>query len=546
MKKKRAMVLVSGDPDSLQRGARELYKRLHEEIEAYGLEEEVSLSMLNDVGRQDVLPLVVIYPEAVVYGPVRPEEAHFLVEEHLFKGRVIEEKLAPVRELSGQIGWLRSRKGSLPAEQRIVLRRIGRIDPEDIEDYIVDEGYQALGKVLSEMTPAEVIDLIDQSGLQGRGGAGFPTGRKWRFVSGASGSPKYVICNADESEPGTFKDRLILEGDPHTTLEAMAIAAYAVGASEGYIYIRGEYPLAYHRLEKAIQQAHEKGLLGKHIFGTDFSFDIHVHAGAGAYICGEETALIESLEGKRGEPRSRPPYPPTHGLWGKPTLVNNVETLANIPQIVLYGPNWYRQFGTPGSPGTKVYTILGNVNMTGLIEVPMGITLREVINIYGKGMKAGSTFKLAQTGGSSGSIVPASLQDTPLDFASFRKAGVSLGSGALLICDQNTCVVDLAKVLMQFFRFESCGKCTPCRIGTQRSYEILDSIANGTGKLEDLDELRHLSDHMQVLSNCGLGQTAGVPVRDILNHYQAEVEAHIRLGVCPTGVCPMEGILVEA
>lgn len=540
MKTIRSMVLVSSDPLSVQLGAQELSQALQKEIEAFGLSDEITLATVSDFGRHDAVPMVVIYPEAVVYGPVRVEDAHHLVEEHLYKGRVVESLLAPVRELTGQIAWLRARKGTLPAEQRIVLERAGRIDPESIEEYILYNGYEALAKALTEMTPAEVIAEIDASGLQGRGGAGFPTGRKWSFVAAAPGEPKYVICNADESEPGTFKDRLILEGDPHSIIEAMTIAAYAVGASEGFIYIRGEYTLAYHRLERAIEQARQHGLLGKDIFGRGFDFDIHVHAGAGAYICGEETALIESLEGKRGEPRARPPYPPTYGLMGKPTLVNNVETLANVPAILRNGAAWFRQFGTPRSPGTKVYTILGNTNITGLIEVPMGITLREVISIYGKGMKDGATLKLVQSGGSSGSIVPASLQDTPMDYESFRKAGVSLGSGALLICDQRTCVVDLAKTLMQFFRFESCGKCTPCRVGTQRCYELLERISHGQGRLEDLDELQSLGSNMEVLSNCGLGSSASVPVRDILNHFRAEVEAHIRLGVCPAGVCSME------
>ena len=546
MKTFRSMVLVSSDPESMRRGAYRLHQRLEEELAAYGLSDEIALTMVSDVGRHDCSPLVIVYPEAVVYGPVRPEDVHYLVEEHLYKGRLVEELLAPVRELSGRIAWLRSRKGTLPAEQRIVLERSGIIDPESIEDYILHDGYTALGKVLSEMSPAEVIAELDKSGLQGRGGAGFPVGRKWSFVSGASGRPKYVICNADESEPGTFKDRLILEGDPHSIVEALTIAAYAVGASEGYIYIRGEYKLAYHRIEKAIQQARQVGLLGKNIFNRGFDFDLHVHAGAGAYICGEETALIESIEGKRGEPRARPPYPPTHGLWGKPTLVNNVETIANVPPIIRNGAAWYRKFGTPKSPGTKVYTILGNVNVTGLIEVPMGITLREVISIYAKGMKNDATFKLAQTGGSSGSIIPASLQDTPMDFESFRRAGVSLGSGALLICDESNCVVDLAKVLMEFFRFESCGKCTPCRVGTQRAYEILDNLTEGCASLADLDTLLMLCDNMEQVSNCGLGQTAAVPIRDTLRHFRAEVEAHIRLGVCPTGVCPMTKVAVPA
>ncbi len=535
----RSMVLVSSDPLSMERGAKKVFARLQKEISTFGLEDEISLSMVGDVGRNDAAPIVIVYPEAVVYGPVKEEDVPFLVEEHLYKGRIAAGLQAATRELSGRIAWISARKGTLPAEYRIVLKNAGLIDPS-IEDYITHDGYMALGRALTEMSPEEVIAEIKSSGLKGRGGAGFPTGLKWGFVANAPGDKKYVICNADESEPGTFKDRVLLEGDPHSIVEAMAIAGYAVGADEGFIYVRGEYLLAQERLKTAIQQAEELGFLGKNIFQTDFSFKIHIHSGAGAYICGEETALIESIEGKRGEPRSRPPYPTTNGLWGKPTLVNNVETLANICAIIRNGPEWYRSFGTPNSPGTKVYTILGHVNNTGLIEVPMGITLREVISIYGKGMKEGSTLKLAQTGGSSGSIIPAVLQDTPMDFDSFTRAGVSLGSGALLICDQDTCVVDLAKVLINFFRNESCGKCNPCRIGNQRAYEILTKISKGQGTLSDLDDLQTISDNLCQLSNCGLGQTAGTPLRDILKYFRAEVEAHVRLDVCPCGVCPMK------
>ena len=541
MKAYRSMVLVSSDSLSIQNGANEVYQAIQAEISSFGLENEVSLTMVGDVGRHDAVPLVIIYPEAVIYGPVQPDNVHHLVEEHLYKGRIAAELQAPIKELTGKIAWLTARKGTLPAEQRIVLERAGIIDPDSLDEYIIHDGYQALAKAVTEMAPEDIFSTLEKSGLRGRGGAGFPTGTKWRFVKKASGAKKYVICNADESEPGTFKDRLILEGDPHSIIEALAIAGYAVGADEGYLYIRGEYTLAQERVKNAIAAAREMGFLGENIFGTDFNFDLHVHSGAGAYICGEETALIESIEGKRGEPRARPPYPTTNGLWGKPTLVNNVETLANVPPILRNGAEWYRGFGPASSPGTKVYTILGNVNVTGLIEVPMGITLREVIAIYGKGMKDGKTFKLAQTGGSSGSIVPASLQDTPMDFDSFAKAGVALGSGALLICDSDTCVVDLTRVLLNFFRKESCGKCNPCRIGNQRAFEILTNISEGTGLMKDLDDLMLLSDNLYQLSNCGLGQTAGAPIRDILTHYRAEVEAHIRLKVCPTGVCPMSG-----
>ncbi|MGE5221034.1 MAG: NADH-quinone oxidoreductase subunit NuoF [Omnitrophica WOR_2 bacterium] len=546
MKTYRSMVLVTDDPVSLQRGSSELLQCLRSEIKALGLEEDVSISTVSDIGHHEALPMAIVYPETVVYGPVKPENAHHLVEEHLHKGHIVSELLAPAQELTGRIAWLNARKGTLPAEQRIVLERAGIVDPESIEDYIIHDGFIALTKAITTMNPADVMAEIEKSGLQGRGGAGFPVGRKMTFVAKAPGSPKYVICNADESEPGTFKDRLILEGDPFSLIEAITIAGYAVGASEAYIYIRGEYTLAYDRIKNAVKQALEYGFLGKNLFDKGFDFEIHHHAGAGAYICGEETALIESIEGKRGEPRSRPPYPPTYGLWGKPTLVNNVESLANIPPILRNGAEWFRKIGTPSSHGTKVYMILGNVNVTGVIEVPMGITPREVISIYGKGMKNNAALKLIQSGGSSGSIVPASLQDTPLDFESFRKAGVSLGSGALLFCDESTCVVDLAKVLINFFRSESCGKCTPCRIGTQRAFEILTRISEGNGNLRDLDELQKLGEQMEQLSNCGLGQTASVPVRDILKHFRAEVEAHIRLGLCPAGVCSMEKVLVPA
>ncbi len=535
------MVLVSSDPHSLAKGAEEVYQRISEELKAFNLSDEISLSKVSDMERSDASPFVIVYPEAIIYGPIKPEDVHFLVEEHLYKGRIAARLQAPTKELSGKIAWLSAREGTLPAEQRIVLERAGIIDPDSIDDYIVHDGYQALGKVLTEMKPADVIDVLSQAGLKGRGGAGFPTGSKWKFVAGTKSDKKYVICNADESEPGTFKDRLILEGDPHSIIEAMTIAAYTVGADEGYLYIRGEYALAQTRILKAIMQAKELGFLGQNIFNSGFNFELHVHGGAGAYVCGEETALIESIEGKRGEPRPRPPYPTTNGLWDKPTLVNNVETLANVPPIIRNGAAWFKSFGTPTSPGTKVYTIMGNVNVTGLIEVPMGITLREVIGIYAKGMKNGKQLKLAQTGGSSGSIIPARLQDTPMDYDSYAKAGVSMGSGALLICNEDTCVVDLAKVLLNFFRFESCGKCNPCRIGNQRAYQILTNISEGLGMPKDIEDLQNISKWLYEMSNCGLGQTAGSPIKDILNHFREEVDAHINKKECPAGVCAMSG-----
>jgi len=527
------------DQASLERGAEKVFHAFIEEIEEFGLSDQIAVSTIRDVGVHEDVPLVIVYPDAAVYAPVRVEDVHTIVEEHLFKGNIVPNLLAMMRGLVPEIAWMRDRRGALPVQKRIVLERAGIVDPGSIEDYILYDGFQALGKALTQMTPTEVITEVDKSGLQGRGGAGFPTGRKWSFVASTPGDIKYVICNADESEPGTFKDRLIVEGDPFSIIEAMTIVGYAVGAHDGYIYIRGEYPLAYRRIGHAIQQAEQYGLLGNNIFGSDFGFHIHPHAGAGAYICGEETALIESLEGKRGMPRARPPYPTTYGLFGKPTVVNNVETLANVPAIIRNGAVWYREVGSPKSTGTKVYTILGNVNFTGVIEVPMGITLREVIDIYGKGMKNGKKLKLVQTGGSSGTIAPASLQDTSMDFDSFRNAGVSLGSGALLVCDEDTCVVDLAKVILRFFRNECCGKCTPCRIGTLRLYEVMTQISEGKASISDLDLMLKISEAMSEVSNCGLGQTASTALRDILKYFREEIEAHIADRICPVGVCPI-------
>jgi len=423
------------------------------------------------------------------------------------------------------------------SEERIVLSNVGIIDPESIEDYIAHDGYMALRNVVKEMKPNEVIEIIKQSNLLGRGGAGFPTGLKWEFTRKAKGEPKYIIANADESEPGTFKDRIVLEGDPHRIIEAITIAGYAVGSNDGYIYIRGEYKLVQDRIRTAIKQAHEKGFLGENIFGTDFTFDIKVHQGVGAYICGEETALIESIEGKRGEPRFRPPYPPTYGLFGKPTVVNNVETLANIPSIIRNGAEWFRGFGTERCSGTKVYMILGNVNERGVIEVPLGITLREVIEIYGGGIPENKKFKLAQTGGSSGSIIPESLLDVPMDYVSMIKAGASLGSGALLICDETNCVVDLLKSITNFFSYESCGKCVPCRVGTKKIQNIIESISNGGGLSTDIPMLEDISNTMAAMSLCGLGQAAAVPILSAIKHFRKEIEAHIVDKSCPANVC---------
>lgn len=537
MKTVRSMVLISNDPKSKANASQEVITAFKLAIKNFGLTDEVAVSTIPEIGTVRTLPLVVIFPEATVYAPVKPEDVPHLVEEHLYKGREVPDLKVIDPDTLRKITWLRQRKGTLPAENRIVLGNVGIVDPESIDDFFAYEGGQAFATAL-QMAPELIVEIIKASGLRGRGGAGFPTGIKWDSVRKTPGKKKYVICNADESEPGTFKDRVIMEGDPFSIIESMLIAAYAIGSDEGYIYIRGEYQLALDRIQKAIQQVREYGMLGKNIFGSGFNFDIHIHAGAGAYICGEETALLESIEGGRGEPRIKPPYPTTSGLWGMPTLINNVETFANIPPIVLNGAEWFKSFGTPSSPGTKVYTILGNVNNTGLIEVPMGITLREVINIYGKGIKGGQ-FKFAQTGGSSGSIIPASLQDTPMDFDSYRKVGVALGSGALLICNDSNCIVDSVRVLARFFQEECCGKCVPCRVGTDQTLKILTNITEGRGTMEDIAHLEWLSKGMEDFSNCGLGQTAGTPIKNMLDHFRAELEAHIKLGVCPTGVCPM-------
>ncbi len=537
----RSMIIVSNDEKSLKNGSEKVFQAFQAELKKAGLENEVKLATFVDADLPDTLPIAIIYPEAEAYGPVKPEHVQKIVAEHIKQGKSVNELQVPPKDILAKMSWLVNRKGSLPAEQRIILRRSGVIDPASIDEYIAHDGYKALVKVLTSMSPQDVITELEKSGLRGRGGAGFPTGTKWKFVAKTQNPIKYVVCNADESEPGTFKDRLVLEGDPHSIVEAMIIAGYAVGAQEGFIYIRGEYGLARKRLDLAIQQAKEAGFLGKNILGKGFSYELHTHSGAGAYICGEETALIESIEGKRGEPRSRPPYPTTNGLWDKPTLVNNVETLANVPPILVNGSEWYRKLGTSSSPGTKIFTIMGNVNATGAIEVQMGITLREIIDIYAKGMKSDATLKLIQTGGSSGTIVPANMQDAVLDFDAFGKFGVSLGSGAMLICDENTCALNLAKVLLLFFRNEGCGKCNPCRIGTQRAHQILEGICGGCSSLKDLNDLQMLSENLYEMSNCGLGQTAGTPLRDILKYFLPEVKMHVVLKVCPTGTGLMTG-----
>ena len=485
-------------------------------------------------------PIMIIYPEGTFYSSVKAEDVPEIVEEHLLKGRVVERLVyndtAEQKQDDEPVALSETR--FYKKQKRIALRNCGVIDPENIEEYIATDGYQALGKVLTEMTPDDVIKCVLDSGLRGRGGGGFPTGRKWQLAKDlVKGGQKYVCCNADEGDPGAFMDRSVLEGDPHAIIEAMAIAGYAIGASQGYIYVRAEYPIAVHRLDVAIKQAREYGLLGKDIFGSGFDFDLELRLGAGAFVCGEETALMTSIEGHRGEPRPRPPFPAEKGLFGKPTILNNVETYANIPQIILNGPEWFASMGTEKSKGTKVFALGGKIKHTGLVEIPMGTTLREIIEEIGGGIPNGKKFKAAQTGGPSGGCIPASLIDTPIDYDNLIAIGSMMGSGGLIVMDEDNCMVDIAKFFLQFTVDESCGKCTPCRVGTKRLYEILEKITSGKAELSDLDKLEELCYHIKQNSLCGLGQTAPNPVLSTLRYFRDEYVAHIVEKRCPAGVC---------
>jgi len=479
---------------------------------------------------------VIVYPEGAFYSKVADSDVKEIVEEHLLKGRIVKRLLYKESVEEGQIKSLNEVK-FYKKQMRIALRNCGLINPENIEEYIAYDGYKALAKVLTEMTPEQVIDWVKRSGLRGRGGGGFPTGLKWEFAAKAPGDVKYVVCNADEGDPGAYMDRSILEGDPHSVIEAMAIAGYAIGSKQGYVYVRAEYPLAVKRLEIAINQAREYGLLGKNILGTDFEFDIEIRLGAGAFVCGEETALMTSIEGHRGEPRPRPPFPAVKGLWGKPTLLNNVETYANIPVIILKGPEWFASIGTEKSKGTKVFALVGKVNNTGLIEVPMGTTVREIVEDIGGGIPGGKKFKAVQTGGPSGGCIPASLMDTPIDFDSLTALGTMMGSGGMIVMDEDTCMVDIAKFFLEFTVDESCGKCPPCRIGTRRMLEILQKITSGNGTEEDLEKLEELAYSIKDSALCGLGQTAPNPVLSTLRYFRDEYEAHVKEKRCPAGAC---------
>ena len=534
----RSNVLVCGGTGCTSSNSEKIIEKLHEEINAKGLEKEVNVVRTGCFGLCALGPIMIVYPEGAFYSMVTPEDVPEIVEEHLLKGRIVKRLLYKETVVDDATTKSLNETQFYEKQMRVALRNCGVINPEIIDEYIALDGYQAVGKILTEKIPPEqVIQTMLDSGLRGRGGAGFPTGLKWKFAAANQADQKYVCCNADEGDPGAFMDRSILEGDPHSIIEAMTIAGYAIGATQGYVYIRAEYPIAVKRLQIAIDQAREYGLLGKNIFDSGFDFDIELRLGAGAFVCGEETALMTSIEGKRGEPRCRPPFPALKGLFQKPTVLNNVETYANIPQIFLKGPAWFRSIGTEKSPGTKVFALGGKIHNTGLVEVPMGTTLREVVEDIGGGIPGGHKFKAAQTGGPSGGCIPASLIDTPIDYDSLIAIGSMMGSGGLIVMDETTCMVDIAKFFLEFTVDESCGKCTPCRVGTKRLLEILNKITSGNGTLEDIDRLEELCYYIKENSLCGLGQTAPNPVLSTLKYYRDEYIAHVTEKCCPAGAC---------
>lgn len=535
----RSHVLICGGTGCTSSGSPAIRAHLEKELEAHGLADEIKVVQTGCFGLCALGPIMIVYPEGTFYSRVTEADVTEIVEEHLLKGRVVDRLVYNEPAAGNQKHEVASLSdtGFYKTQLRVALRNCGVINPEDIEEYIGVDGYQALGRVLTEMTPADVIDLMKRSGLRGRGGAGFPTGLKWEFAAKNVCDEKYVICNADEGDPGAFMDRSVLEGDPHAVLEAMAIAGYAIGAHHGYIYVRAEYPIAVKRLEIAIGQAREYGLLGKNIFDSGFDFDIDIRLGAGAFVCGEETALITSIEGNRGEPKNKPPFPANKGLFGQPTVINNVETLANIPQIIVKGPEWFASMGTETSKGTKVFALGGKIVNTGLVEIPMGTTLREIIYDIGGGIPGGKAFKAAQTGGPSGGCIPAAHLDTPIDYENLKAIGSMMGSGGLIVMDEENCMVDVARFFLEFTVDESCGKCVPCRIGTRRLLEMLNKITEGRGTLEDLDKMEELCYYIQKNALCALGQTAPNPVLSTLKYFRKEYEAHVVEKRCPAGVC---------
>ena len=535
----RAQVLVCGGTGCTSSGSAAVREAFEASLKNNGLSEEIKLVKTGCFGLCALGPVVIIYPDGTFYSRVTPEDVDEIVTEHLLKGRPVERLVyrdtGKTEEILKNVSL--NDTAFYKSQNRVVLRNCGVIDPENIDEYIAMDGYAALGKVLTEMTPEDVIKVVSDSGLRGRGGGGFPTGRKWSLCAPNKAPQKYVVCNADEGDPGAFMDRSVLEGDPHCIIEGMAICGYAIGATKGFVYVRAEYPIAVQRLQIAIDQAREYGLLGKNIFGSGFDFDIEIRLGAGAFVCGEETALMTSIEGKRGEPRPRPPFPAVKGLYGCPTTENNVETFANIAQIILKGADWFASMGTEKSKGTKVFALGGKIKHTGLVEIPMGTTLREVIENIGGGIPNGKKFKAAQTGGPSGGCIPAEKMDIPIDYDNLTAIGAMMGSGGLIVMDEDNCMVDIAKFFLGFTVDESCGKCTPCRIGTRRMLEILEKITDGKGEMSDLDELEKLAEYIKSNSLCGLGQTAPNPVLSTIKNFREEYIAHIVDKKCPAGVC---------
>ena len=533
----RTHILVCGGTGCSSSNSQALIDELNRELEEKGLAGEVQVIKTGCFGLCALGPVVIVYPEGCFYSHVTVEDIPEIVEEHILKGRIVTRLLYQETVVDDSTIKNLNHTKFYEKQTRVALRNCGVINPENIDEYIAMDGYEALGRVLTQMTPDEVIQVVKDSGLRGRGGGGFPTGQKWLFARQSPGDVKYVCCNADEGDPGAFMDRSVLEGDPHVVLEAMTIAGYAIGAHQGYIYVRAEYPIAIHRLQVAIKQAREYGFLGEDIFGTGFAFDIELRLGSGAFVCGEETALMTSIEGHRGEPRPRPPFPAVKGLFGVPTILNNVETWANIPRIILNGADWFAGMGTERSKGTKVFCLVGKINNTGLVEIPMGTTLREIVEDIGGGIPNGKKFKAAQTGGPSGGCIPASLIDTPIDYDNLIAIGSMMGSGGLIVMDEDTCMVDIAKFFLEFTVDESCGKCTPCRVGTRRLLEMLEQITVGNGSPELLKEMEELCYYIKANSLCALGQSAPNPVLSTLHYFRDEYEAHCVEKRCPAGVC---------
>ena len=533
----RTHILVCGGTGCSSSHSQELIDAFHNQLQERGLAGEVQVIKTGCFGLCALGPVVIVYPEGCFYSHVTVEDIPEIVEEHILKGRIVTRLLYQETVVDDSTIKNLNHTKFYEKQTRVALRNCGVINPENIDEYIAMDGYEALGRVLTQMTPDEVIQIVKDSGLRGRGGGGFPTGQKWLFARQSPGDVKYVCCNADEGDPGAFMDRSVLEGDPHVVLEAMTIAGYAIGAHQGYIYVRAEYPIAIYRLQVAIKQAREYGFLGEDIFGTGFAFDIELRLGSGAFVCGEETALMTSIEGHRGEPRPRPPFPAVKGLFGVPTILNNVETWANIPRIILNGADWFAGMGTERSKGTKVFCLVGKINNTGLVEIPMGTTLREIVEDIGGGIPNGKKFKAAQTGGPSGGCIPASLIDTPIDYDNLIAIGSMMGSGGLIVMDEDTCMVDIAKFFLEFTVDESCGKCTPCRVGTRRLLEMLEQITVGNGSPELLKEMEELCYYIKANSLCALGQSAPNPVLSTLHYFRDEYEAHCVEKRCPAGVC---------